>query len=552
MAMRYQPQGLLRIDQGHPLAVGLRLAMLPGVNRAFDVAGMRSATPTGMKQLAMPGAMAAAFGAAIGAGSTDKIVTGLSGAFSTVTGRSYFFRARRNGGGGGGLGRLFDKTNGATGQFLMWYTADNRINYGFYLNGGATEVNIPVPNSAAAAAIGSVFDILVTHAFVGNTHIVSIYINGVLAVTDASRTTALVDAVGTPLTIGNRASDNARGWDGQIECAYVWDRVLSQDEATQLSANRYQLFVDPSEAEDFVPVAVGGYKLTADPGVFALSASSVILRASRAMQASAGVFSTSGASARLVAGRRMQVLSGAFGLSGAGAAVLASRRLPGALGALSLAGGLVGLVVGRRLPTGPGTFGLGGADLALLATRQLATAPGAFGLFGANAGLRATRRLAASTGMYALGPNSVQMVYQPVADPGGGLPKYTLAATPGSFGIVGVGALLRAQRQLQAAAGAALLSGSDARLAAGRRLPAESGGLSISGAPVAVMAARRIPAQAGTFDLLGLPVQLRHSAQIEYARAPAGSGYAPQRNEYQSRPATTSSPRPAATQRNLR
>lgn len=551
MVMRYQPQGLLRIDQGHQLAAGLRMAMLPGVNRGFDVGGMRSATPSGMKQSAIPGAMAAGFGAAVGAGSTDKIVTGLNGAFAAA-GRSYFFRARRNGGGGGGLGRLFDKTNGATGQFLMWYTADNRINYGFYLNGGATEVNIPVPNSASAAAIGSVFDILVTHAFVGNTHVVSIYVNGVLAVTDTSRTTALVDAVGTPLTIGNRASDNARGWDGQIECAYVWDRVLSDSEAAQLSANRYQLFADPNDSDDVAAVVLGSYKLTADAGLFSLSASPASLRANRSMSVAGGAFSLTVPSASLAVARRLQALTGSSVLSGTSAALAASRRLAAGAGALALSVAPVGLIAGRRLPVSGGAFGLTGAAAGMLASRRFGLGAGGFALAGSDAALRAARRLAGSTGTFSLGPASVQMVYQPVADPGGGLPKYTLAAAPGSFGIVGVSALLRAQRQLQAAAGAALLSGSDARLAAGRRLPAESGGLSISGAPVAVMAARRIPAQAGTFDLLGVPAQLRYSAQIEYARAPAGSGYAPQRNEYQSRPATTSSPRPAATQRNLR
>lgn len=550
--MRYQPQGLLRIDQAHPLAAGLRLAMLPGVSRAFDAASLRSVSPTGMKQLAMPGAMATAFGAALGAGSADKIVTGLSGGFSAVTGRSYFFRARRNGGGGGGLGRLFDKTNGATGQFLMWYTADNRINYGFYLNGGATEVNIPAPNSAAAAAIGSVFDILVTHAFVGNTHIVSIYINGVLAVTDTSRTTALVDAVGTPLTIGNRASDNARGWDGQIESAYVWDRILSDSEAAQLSANRYQLFVDPNDSDDVVAAALGSYRLTADAGMFALSAPAASLRASRSMPAIGGVFSLSGASAAVVATRRIQASPGAVALSGAPGALLASRRLAVAPGTLSLSTAPVGLTTGRRLQPGVGVLSLAGPALGMLTSRRLTIGSGGLGLAGVTATLRAARRLSASTGTFALGPASVQMIYQPVTDPGGGLSTYTLAAAPGSFGVVGSSAVLRAQRQLQAAPGALLLSGRDAGLAAGRRLLAGAGGLSLVGGGAVLVAARRIPAQAGAFDLQGPPVQLRYSAQVEYTRAPAGSGYMPQRHEYQARPAAISSPRPAATQRNYR
>lgn len=526
MAMRYQPQGLLRIDQGHPLAAGLRVAMLPGVNRAFDVGGMRSATPSGLKQVGGSLGMAAGFGSVLGAGTGDKIVTGLNGAFP-ANGRSYFFKARRNGAGGGNLGRLFDKTNGSTGQMLYWSSTSNALVVSFYA--GGAEQTAPIAGSSTACAVGQDFDVLLVHSQVGSSAGFKAYLNGAL-ILNTGITATINDAPTTPLTIGNRNSDNARGWDGLIECAYVWDRILSDGEAAQLSANRYQLFVDPNDSDDVVAAVLGSYKLTAAAGAFALSAPAASLRASRSMPATGGAFSLAGASAALAASRRVAAGAGAFALSAVPA----------------------GLISGRRLPAGGGMFALAGAAAEMLSYRRLALGAGAFALAGSAPTLRAARRLAASSGAFAVGPASVQMVYQPAVDPGGGLAKYTLTAAPGSFGIVGSSALLRAARQLQAASGGFLLSESEARLAVGRRLQVGTGGLSIAGAAITLLAARRIPAQAGTLDLQGLPIQLRYSAQIEYVSAPAGSGYTPQRHEYQTRPSATSSPRPAATQRNIR
>lgn len=250
MVMRYQPQGLLRIDQSHPLAAGLRLAMLPGVNRAFDVAGLRYALPTGLKQVGGSIGMAAGFGSTLGAGTSDKIVTGLSGAFP-ANGRSYFFKARRNGAGGGGLGRLFDKTNGSTGQMLYWSATSNALVISFYA--GGAEQTAPISGSSTACAAGVDFDVLVTHSQVGSSSSFKAYLNGVL-VTNSGLTATFNDAATTPLTIGNRHADNARGWDGLIECAYVWDRILSDAEAASLSASRYQFFASPYDDDDVIVI----------------------------------------------------------------------------------------------------------------------------------------------------------------------------------------------------------------------------------------------------------------------------------------------------------
>lgn len=315
MVMRYQPQGLLRVDQGHPLAAGLRLAMLPGVNRAFDVAGMRSATPSGMKQVGSSSGMAAGFGTALGAGTADKIVTGLTGAFP-VAGRSYFFRARRNGAGGGNLGRLFDKTNGSTGQMLYWSTSSGLV-ISFYA--GGAEQTAPINGSTTACAVGVDFDVLVVHSQVGSNSGFKAYLNGVLAIS-SGLTATFNDAATTPITIGNRASDNARNWDGLIECAYVWDRILSDSEAAALSANRYQLFAIPYEDDELVTSAGGGATDTpVSPAALALSlagyAPSVVQTANQSAAPAAGSLAIAGYAPLIAQGVTVNVGPGAGSLA---------------------------------------------------------------------------------------------------------------------------------------------------------------------------------------------------------------------------------------------
>lgn len=230
-----QPQQAPQLDAGNQLTQGLILAVLPGLNRAYDLAARRIPAVTGTKVAPAIGGVTAGFGATSGAGTTDKVVTTFTGA---LVNRSYFFRALRNGTGGGGLGRLFDKTNGTTGQYFYCSTT---LTYTEYFGGAERAVGTPAP------AVGVWFDVLVTTKVTANGHTTLMYLNGVqVAGEGVGGLGAFNDAAATALTIGNRASDNARNWDGLIECAYVWDRALSRGEVAALSQNRHQLFKAPA------------------------------------------------------------------------------------------------------------------------------------------------------------------------------------------------------------------------------------------------------------------------------------------------------------------
>jgi hypothetical protein len=322
-------------------------------------------------------------------------------------------------------------------------------------------------------------------------------------------------------------------------------------------------------------------RLPAASGVLAISGSAASLRAARALAAGPGALALAGAPAQLRAARRLPAALGVFALAGADAQMRATRKLQAGAGVFALAGnaismtyvpapgpggptytlaaasgafGLAGmqalLRAARLIQAAPNAFALSGISAQLRAARRLAATAGPFGLTGAAASLRAARRLPAASGAFALTGNSIGMVYTPIVGPGG--PMYILAANSGSFGLAGAPAMLRAQRRLSGAPGALAVSGTSAEIMVSRRLAAGPGSLVVQGAQVGLSVARRIRAGAGAFSLVGAEVQLRYSAKIEYASAPAGSGYTPHQHYNESRPVATSSPRPSATQRNFR
>lgn len=502
--MRYQPPGKLQLNRQHALAPALRLLSLPGVHRGFDAVAQQAATTVGVKVVSTPDGVVGGFGAAVGAGSTDRITTGLVGDFP-LSGRSYIFRFRRNGAGGGGLGRLFDKTAGTYGQYLCWYNSQSWIAYGFY-TGSGTERTIGIPGTVTAAAAGQDCILIVTHAYDGATSTINGYTGGQRVLIDSVVAGALRDAPNTPFTIGNRASDSARGWDGSIELAGVIDLVLSPDQATALSGGIYQVLANPY-ADDEDEAQPRSYTLTAAAGAFAVAGSPAGLRVARRIAAASGVFSLAGAATVLRAVRRMPVEPGAFALAGSTAGLRAARKFAAGSGVFSLAGGVATLVAARRLSAAAGSFAVVG---------QAAT-----------------------------------LVHTAASAPGG--PTYVLTAAPGSFALAGAPAALVVARRMAAGAGSFDVGYSPVSLTAQRRLVVGHGALEVVGAAALLKVARRLPVAPGTFTVAGSAVVFTSVGQIEYARAPAGSGYTPRRSENQSRPAQVSTGgRPAAIQKAYR
>lgn len=332
-----------------------------------------------------------------------------------------------------------------------------------------------------------------------------VYQNGTPTV-GAAVASMIAPGTAIPLAVGSRTTGTQSWATGGLMLVAAWMRTLSDAEMASLADNPWQIF-KPQARRQWVPRAVSAaYVLQAAAGAFLMSASQAALSTARRLVAAAGALTSGWAPASLVASRRLPASSAAFTMTGSPASIKAARKIA--------------------------------ADV------------GTFGLVGTAAPMIGTRRLTVQTGAFVLSPGTVQMVYTPAAEPGG--PTYILTTVAGEFALAAGGAAVLARRRLGATSGAFVCSGAEVPLLAGRRLSTIAGTFAVTGAGAELRAARCVPAQTGTFGLAGADAQLKYSAQVTYARAPAGGGYVPQQHYNESRPAVNNTARPAALQRNYR
>ena len=400
---------------------------------------------------------------------------------------------------------------------------------------------------ASSGAVSAGVDVDIGISYDGNT--VNYYINGAPAGSSSSSQTFNLAAQYFLGAAGNgeRLPNGSR-----IYRLDIWDRPLVASEFKAWSANPWQIYEAGSDDDDQLAslTAPKQYTLAAAGGSFSVAGAGAGLRAARRMPAAAGSFAVAGVLASLLARRRLPAAPSSFALAGVSTRLAAARRLGADAGAFVLSGAAASLRAARALPAGPGGFAFAGVPVALFASRRMPAALGVFALGGGSAQIRAARKLQAGAGAFVMTGSSVSMTYAPA--PGPGAPTYTLAAASGALGLTGAPAVLRVQRRLVAAPGELRLIGVPAAILAVRRLAGGVGSFNLQGQIASLRAARLFSVESGAFEFLGGGAQLRYSAQIDYARAPAGPGYAPQQHYNESRPAATSSPRPAATQRNFR
>jgi hypothetical protein len=395
-----------------------------------------------------------------------------------------------------------DMDNGTT-RYFQFRLSSGKVDFiPFNTGGGATgQATSPVALSLAELSRGFTMG-----ATAGPTR-TACFQNGVVTVGGAV-SNMVTPGIGVPLRVGARLNTaGAQQWStGGLLLVIVWKRTLTDAEMQSLADNPWQLFQGRRRRMWMSPAAFAAYVLRVETASFLASVSDAVLTASRRLVGAVGALMTNWSPANLLASRRVTASAGAFAVTGNAASILAARTL--------------------------------------------AANVGTFGLTGAMAPMTVARRLAAQPGAFTLSPSAIQMVYTPA--PGAGGPTYTLIASLGAFNVASNAGGLLARRLLPAASGTFVLAGTVAALLAGRRLPASGGAFAAAGAVAALCVTRRMPAEAGAFDLSGSDAQLRYSAQVVYARAPSGAGYAPQQHYNETRPAATSGSRPAATQRNSR
>jgi len=333
--------------------------------------------------------------------------------------------------------------------------------------------------------------------------------------------------VSADINIGRRG-DGASYFTGQVS---LFSYQRGTFDSASRSANPWQLFEDENDVDQFTAAAAPpkSHTLAADPGTFALSGAAASLRARRTLATAAGEFT----------------------LFGAATGLRVARRIPGAAGEFALVGNPAVLRATRCLAAASASLVLAGTDVALRAARGLSASAGRFSMAGGAAQLIAARRLSAGSGSFAIVGPAALLVHAAAPAPGG--PTYVLAATPGSFAVAGAPAPMVVSRRISSGAGQFAVSGPPAAIVALRRLIVAPGVFDIGAAATLLQVARRVPVGPGAFAVTGSNIVFKHSAQIEYARAPAGSGYTPRRYEYQSRPAQVSNDaRPPAIQETYR
>jgi Concanavalin A-like lectin/glucanases superfamily len=134
--------------------------------------------------------------------------------------------------GAGGRGRIVDKDNNDAGWFFSMYTSNN-IQFAVDQFDGANPSRI----STAAVDLNRWQHVVATWDGSTSGSNIHLYVDGVLVDGGASSGSgARFDDSGTPLTVGNRAGDLARGFDGGIDEVQVYDRVLSASEIQTLAS----------------------------------------------------------------------------------------------------------------------------------------------------------------------------------------------------------------------------------------------------------------------------------------------------------------------------
>lgn len=340
---------------------------------------------------------------------------------------------------------------------------------------------------------------------------------------------------------GDRASAG-----NQILLMVAWDRALSTAEWGQFVSNPWQVLDDQVDDELLQLSAPSSYTLTTESGNFALTGSAASIRASRKLAGGNGSFTLTGNAATLRAGRKVSGAMGVITLTGSAAGLAASRKVAAAPGAFAVAGAAASIRVGRAVAASTGAFAVAGQPAALRASRRITGAPAALALTGSDARLSVARRLAAAAGAFTLTGGAAQLVYSPVVE------GNVLFTETGQFVLTGSAVGMRVTRRLQAAPGSFALAGGSSTIRCALRIAGDPAAFVVAGGAAVLRAAWRLSLASGAFGLVGSPALLAYSSTIEYTRAPAGSGYTPQRNEYQSRPAQAGGARPPAVEKAYR
>lgn len=519
-SMRYQPQGRLRLNTRNPLTKGLIFLapMIGGHDLVNIVGGTRAAAA------AVPGTVGNARGKfASFTGSHNVDFPGLSIPLNSNQPASIGW-IQQPIGASGYHALLQLKARDAAAPFLI-YQSPSDANY--YFAAGIRSTSVSAFGSSTGPLTNEKIDTFVLTAAngIGGNATTGLSLFRGAQKFAPSGSPFLSSSSASAVSIGHR-DGGADPWRGLIGCVAVWDRVLTDAEAASFNANPWQLFAARDVDETAALAAPVNRTLIVTPAALLLGGGEAAMRAERRVTTQPSSLAIGGGSIALRSARKLGVQLAALGLTPGEAALRTVRQLAVQPGVTSLAAGEAGLIAARRVSASPASMALQSGDVRLLGSRRLTVAPVAMTAAGGFA----------------------QFAYTPAPSAG----SYVMAVTSGALSLTSGTVGMRVTRRVVVAPAALAVSAGGARWLAGYRMAVAPVALAMSGGQVLMGAARRLQVDPAQLVAAGGVVTLRYSQQIEYARAPAGSGYSPQRVEAQARPAQIGSFRPASIQRNER
>lgn len=122
----------------------------------------------------------------------------------------------------------------------------------------------------------------------------------------------------------------------------IWDRALSDSEATAWIENPWQLFT-PQKQKIFVSINSGNYTITADNGSYSVTGQSASIYKSKVVVAAQGSYSLTGQNATITytpSGTNYTIVAnhGTYNITGQAASILRSKQITAAHGTYTLTG----------------------------------------------------------------------------------------------------------------------------------------------------------------------------------------------------------------------
>ena len=529
IGLRRQPRGLIRINKANPIAKGL-VCVFIGTSAFDPITGKRFVNVGKNRGYATNGTV---------------LDAGVGQAKMTFTGPSLNT---------GSMFALATSFNATAEQVILEIGPDGAFVAGvrgIRFNGGKfgtyTRNFTSLDTPSSVYAYGVPMAVGATYAGTAG----AIYVGGKQVNTGAL---AEMTSSASIFNVGGITGQTSYNLLGHVAVAFVWSRALQPIEMASISANPYQLFLDAAELEDdYIAAAASVTNGLASPLGVAASASTGSATVSAGARANpAGVIATAS----------VGTASASAGTSATASPVGVSASA--SVGATTAAGGA------RVTPAGvtatgqvgqPSAFaGLGGnaAPVGVSASAQVGQVAVSAGALATPAGVGADAQVGTVTATG--GSASVASPAGVTASASVGQASATGGASADAAGVTATAAVGQA---VATAGGSGVAIPAGVGAAAGVGIAAGSGAAGC--APVGVTAFASVGAviAAGSIAIPGTATpqgvtaygRVGTAAAVgggEYARAPAGSGYAPQRNEYQARPVQTGGARPPSIEKNYR